>query len=214
MEFKEVFDHDSTYFVEAMYIYKNSFPVRERASIEELKQRFEKKEEILHVGILNGHIIVFGLIRVFKNPEFLLFDYFAVKESQRNKGHGAFFLKYLFKVLNLEKQEKFMLFELEHPNFGTDRQLRRQRVNFYKRFGVKELKNVNYFLPSFETTSEKFKPLEMILMIYPITERQKLTRTLLRKMIFSIYVQLYNQSEKSKFVLDVVNNIPDKIEIG
>ncbi|MHA1491149.1 MAG: hypothetical protein ACTSRI_16060 [Promethearchaeota archaeon] len=213
MEFKEVLDHNNNYFEEAICIYKNSFPVRERASIEELKQRFEKKEEVLHVGLFNGHVNVFGLIRVFKNQRFLLFDYFAVKESQRNKGHGTFFLKYLFKVLNLEKQEKYMLFELEHPNFGTDRQMRRQRVNFYKRFGVKELKNVNYFLPSFETNSENFKPLEMILMIYPITKRQKLTRTLLKKMIFSIYMQLYNQSEKSKFVLNVVNNIPEKIEI-
>ncbi len=213
MEFIKVFDYTSIYFAAAMGIYENSFPIRERASIEELKQRLEKKDEILHVGVIDDLVIAFGLIRVFKDPEFLLFDYFAVKKNERKKGYGALFLKNLFEELNLEEQKKFMIFELEHPDFGTDRQIRRRRISYFKRFGVKVIKNVNYFLPSFEIENEHIEPLEMILMVYPIAEQQKLSSSLLRKMIFALFVQLYHQSESSKFVQEIINNIPKKIEI-
>jgi len=117
-------------------------------------------------------------------------------------------LELMVSSLELKKQEKYLLLEVENPILGENKNVKQRRVNFYQRLGAKTMKNIRYLLPKL---SDEEAP-EMILMIYPSYKENFIEGDLVKTLIISIYEQFYQQYAHPNLNF-LLKNIPDKINL-
>ena len=103
-----------------------------------------------------------------------------------------------------------MLLEVPMENvFDSDEQLiRKKRIQFYSRLGVKVLKGVDYLLPLQRDRGIE----EMYLMIKPSKNVTSMTKESLADFIHSVYVNVYDYKE-TDLLTKTVTNLPEIVEI-
>lgn len=194
-------------FEDAIKIYIDSFPANERHSVDVIKERLIRKKYTMYIGRLENEIVFIALLWPLQNTDFILFDYMAVKESHRSRGIGSAFMKYIAK--QLEEQNKYLILEVENPNYGDNKEERRRRINFYKRQRVKEMKNVRYILPPLSGPN----PTEMILMVLPDYYAGKIPGKLVKETIEQIYKELYNRNKDDYLLNLFICDVPSIVEL-
>jgi GNAT superfamily N-acetyltransferase len=205
MDFREINKTDSSEFGEAMAIYVEAFPANERHPVSIISDRVRQGLNRLYVGSINNEIAFLALLWPLKKSDFILLDYIATKDKHRGKGIASAFLGKL--RTELMSANKHLILEVENPNFGDNIQEKKKRVTFYKNHGAKELEGVRYLLPPLDGST----PTEMILMLFPEYEGEKLSSTVVRTIITQIYLELYGRQEDDTllgtFVHDIANDI-------
>jgi len=210
VEFVEIKDVNHSDFKEAMRIYTESFPPNERHPVDTIKQRLKDDRYRLYIGKLGHKVVFMSLLYPLKNTNFILFDYMATDRHYQNRGVGAEFVKTLIKSLGKNKPNKYLILEVENPNYGDNKEQRRRRLNFYKKLGAKEMKGVRYILPAL---SGKDSPTEMIIMILPNYNNGKIDGGSVKKLIYQIYKELYNRDKNDGLLNLFINDIEDTIEL-
>lgn len=207
ISFKEIHNTAINQFDDAMKIYLDSIPAHERQDITLIRERINNKIERMFIGFDSEEIVLVVLVFPIKNTDFILFDYMAVKENHRNKGIGSQFLEKIFEFKGLS--DKIFIGEVEDPKYGKNRELRKRRVNFYRRNGAKILKNVNYLLPPLSGND----PTKMILMIFSKVKIDCLSGKLVKELIIQIYREVYSRDSKDNLLNSFINSIPSIIEL-
>jgi GNAT superfamily N-acetyltransferase len=209
LEFSQIKDVNDRDFKEAMRIYTESFPPNERQPINIIGKRLNQNLYKIFVGLLGKRAVFMALLYPLKNTDFILFDYMATDKNFRNKGIGSKFLKYLLGVLKKYTPDKYLILEVEDPKYGNNKEQRKRRVNFYKRLGAKEMKNVSYILPPLSGNI----PTEMILMVFPEYKEQKVDGDMVKKLITKIYKELYNRDEDDSLLNSFIHEMNNSIEL-
>ena len=209
LKFHEIKDVRHNDFKEAMDIYINSFPPNERHSVGVIEKRARGKLYKIFVGRLEKKVVFMALLYPLKNTRYILLDYMATLKDFRNKGIGAKFMKNLYKELENNTSYDFIIFEVENPRYGDNKEYRKKRVEFYKRAGAKELKNVRYVLPPLSGDV----PTEMMLMVLPKTNKKTIDGNIVKKVIIQIYRELYNRDKTDVFLKSFIHKITSDIEI-
>jgi len=119
----------------------------------------------------------------------------------------SIFLKNIFSIID-DIQFEYLLGEVESPYLELDKSKTR-RVNFFKRLGMKELKDVRYILPPFQGTS----PTEMILMVFSKMGENRLIGDEVRNIIIRIFSEIYNRDEDDEILALNLKGIPDLIRL-
>lgn len=207
MEIREIYDANTADFSEAIKIYVDNFEPNVRHPVELIYKRFFEDRYRLFVGKQEKDIIVFALVYRSNDPDFLLLDYYAVRTDYRDKGIGTEFLKELFKVLRLNEKGIVLIFEVEDPNFGDNREERIRRVRFYKSLGVRQIKDMRYIFPPLSGN----KRVDMILMMYPCPSRETISREILINLVKELYIEKYNRDSSDPLLLETLSTIPQKI---
>jgi hypothetical protein len=141
-----------------------------------------------------------------QSHNFILLAYLATVPHLRNIKIGSQFLKYL---IDLEKREsKSLILEVEHPDFGDNRELKQRRVQFYQRLGAKILKDIIYILPALDGT----KTTEMMLMLISDTNSEKLEKTVVKQLIRELYIEVYHRHSADP-IFNWVEDIQDDIAL-
>ncbi|MCX6776842.1 MAG: GNAT family N-acetyltransferase [Candidatus Micrarchaeota archaeon] len=210
VEFVEIKDVNHSDFKEAMRIYSESFPPNERHPVDTIKQRLKDERSQLYVGKLGHKAVFMSLLYPLKNTNFILFDYMATDRHYQNQGVGAEFVKTLIKSLGKNKPNKYLILEVENPNYGDNKEQRRRRLNFYKKLGAKEMKGVRYILPAL---SGEDSPTEMIILILPNYNNGKIDGGSVKKLIYQIYKELYNRDKNDGLLNLFINDIKDTVEL-
>jgi len=210
VEFVEIKDVNHSDFKEAMRIYTESFPPNERHPVDTIKQRLKDERYQLYVGKLGHKVVFMSLLYPLKNTNFILFDYMATDRYYRNRGIGTEFVKTLTKLLRGNKANKYLILEVENPNYGDNKEQRRRRLNFYKKFGTKEMKDVRYILPAL---SGEDSPTEMIILILPNYNNGKIGGSSVKKLIYQIYKELYDRDKNDELLNLFINDVKDTIEL-
>ncbi|HEY9810661.1 MAG TPA: GNAT family N-acetyltransferase [Halomicronema sp.] len=193
----------SKQFTEALKIYTQSFPPNELISPEILTTELQNKPDRIWIAEIDNQIIGMALIYPFKTCNLTLLGYLATDPNFRSQGIGT-------QLLNtLTSHYSHLLLEVEHPNYGTNQQQRQRRLNYYRRCGAKQLKNVQYILPALAGNT----PTEMLLLILPPPAEKTLTGTLTKSLIKELYIDLYNQPENHPLLNQLLHqNLPETIE--
>lgn len=198
--FERLTNLKSPLFDQVIDIYNYSFPDSERRPINYLIDYLNK--DISHLYIVRSETIVLGLA-LFNNipdSDFVLFDYLAVNKDFRSSGIGTFIINELVKMNS--NNNKYLLLEVEHPNFGSNTQERINRLEFYKNFNPDILKDYYYALPDFTGDGE----VEMILLIMPEYNSRKIDKNELDKSIKHIYLDFYKRKLDDKTLNKILNN--------
>jgi GNAT superfamily N-acetyltransferase len=208
IEFKQLHDTQGELFEQALVLYTESFPPNERHPLSVIKERIESGSSKLYVGILSGKVACMALIWHFKTVNFILLDYIAVGANYRSLKIGSVFLAFLIKEGIADG--KTMVFEVEHPDFGENREDRLRRISFYLKNGAYIIDDFVYLLPPLDGSH----PTEMLLMLYPAQPVDSLTPQSLRALVVSLYKELYGRSENDPLLLSFINNIPTSINLS
>ena len=205
VKFSEIKDINHKDFEEAIKMYEESFPSNERQSIDTIKKRIKENLYQMFIGRLKNEVVFMALLYQLKNTDFVLLDYMATEENFRNKGIGTRFIKNILGKIT----PKYLILEVENPNYGNNREQRERRVNFYKKLGAKEMKDVRYILPPLSGNI----PTEMILMVLPEYGGGKMDSSLVKKLIVQMYEELYDRNENDDLLNSFVNDIKNPVEL-
>ena len=207
VKFCEVKDVLSDEFKEAMRIYINTFPENIRRPVAFIEMEIKGDKTRLIIGRIDDKIVSMALLCPLKGTSFVLGDYLAIREEYQSQGIGEHFLKNIFSIID-DIQFEYLLGEVESPYIEQDKSKMR-RVNFFKRLGMKELKDVRYILPPLQGTS----PTEMILMVFSKMEENRLIGDEVRNIIIRIFSEIYNRDEDDEILALNLKGIPDLIRL-
>lgn len=203
--FHHISDISDPRFMDTMTIYNDSFPSNERQPLPVVKRRIEEEKSVLYAGLLNGEVICMALLWNFKNMEFVLLDYFAVKKEYRNRKTGTAFFRFLSETVN--DLNKYMIMEVEDYLSGGNTEERKRRINFYIRNGAYILNDTPYILPSLDNTL----PTEMLLMISPEYKSNRMEQKYVSNLIAGLYTELYGKTGNDPLLLSILEKLPAEI---
>ncbi|MBN1251357.1 MAG: GNAT family N-acetyltransferase [Bacteroidales bacterium] len=205
--FKQIVDTNNIIYDRAISIYNNSFPENEKQLVSVIKNRIDEAKSHLFVGILKTKVVCMALLWEFNNSEFILLEYLAVKENQRNKNYGSKILNFIIDKVKINN--KYLIIEVENYLFGNNIEQRKKRINFYIKNGAYILNNVPYLIPSLNNTLAT----ETLLMLAPKYHKLYLKKHEVDELIRRLYVELYQKSENDKMLNSILEKITDKINL-
>jgi GNAT superfamily N-acetyltransferase len=204
IRYDSVKDTDSVLFARAIAIYLESFPANERHPEWRIRERVEKGFSKLIIGVADDEVICMALLWDFKESEFVLLDYLAVKNAWRGEQVGSAFFRHLQQLVKSEN--RYLLLEVEDHRFGGNREQKVKRIKFYLRNGAFQLRNVTYLLPALDGTC----PTEMVLMMTPAFHMPYLTREELKSIIQRLYFELYMKTYDDSDLQQLIMGLPEK----
>jgi len=206
IKIKKLSTSDSQFFEQVKTIYLNSFPASERQEPSVFTDRFLSGESIFFV-ILSKENQVLAMCSLFDlhTHDFVLLDYLAVEESNRDKGLGAI----LFQAIKewAFKNFKKIIIEVENPLYGEDRLDKERRISFYERQGAQLLTGVRYLLPPLDGKTIE----EMNLMIVAKIKDEKFSNKIVFELIEQIYQRVYRRSKNDALLTEIKKGLTSEI---
>jgi GNAT superfamily N-acetyltransferase len=212
MIIKEIKDYNSFEFKQSINIYENSFPFNETRPFEDIVNMLRNdKNYHLIVSLNNNSVIGISLMYIFRSLNIGLLDYMAISPSYRGQGLGKEIFNFTFeKLCSIITNGIGLLIEIQKENNLLDHQemtIRKNRIGFYNKLGVKLLDKVNYLLPPIYPSN---KEEEMYLMIKPIKKIYYLSKEQVIQYIDIIYSTIYKYYDND--LLDKISSdIAEKI---
>jgi len=207
VEFHEIKDVSSDDFKEAMRIYLTSFPENERRPVASIETDIDRGKARLIVGRMDDRVVSMALFHPIKGTRYLFGDYMAISEEYRSMGIGEQLFKNVFCIFN-DAEFDHIFGEFENPYFDEN-ELKMRRINFFKRMGMKQLKDVRYLLPPLQGSL----PTEMILMVLSKTDRHCIDREELKSMIIQIFRDIYKRDEDDEILDLILAGLPEIITL-
>jgi len=165
----------------------------------------------LYAALEEGSIIGISLLYIFENLRMALLDYMAVTLNFQGRGIGRKLFEFTINEFNrLIPDNIGMVLEVLKENISDPDELliRKRRIQFYSRLGVKVLKGVNYLLPiQIDGNVE-----EMYLMIKLSKNMTRISKKNISDFIDSVYTDIYDY-RKPDLLRKTISNLPDFIEI-
>lgn len=204
LEFKTLASVSSGEFQEVLKIYTEAFPAKERIPTEILIQKLQNNSVQMWMAIFHGSVIAMALVYPFKSCDLTLLAYFATDKNFRGQGTGTQMINFLLSRYSI------LVLEVEDPEFGDNLEQRQRRINYYRRLGAKEFKNVRYVLPALCGDI----PTEMRLMMLSALPQVIMAGNMVKLMIEDLYLNLYNQPKNNLLLQELINQfIPKKVEL-
>ena len=137
-------------------------------------------------------------------------DYLAITPSFRGHGIGKELFNFTFeKVVSIISNGIGLLIEIQQENIfdQKEKNIRKNRIQFYSTLGVKLLDKVNYLLPAIHSGT---KEEEMYLMIKPIKKIDYLSKEQISIYIRKIYHIVYQYFDND-LIDRTLSKMPEKI---
>jgi GNAT superfamily N-acetyltransferase len=216
MSIVKLTDFNSAEFDCSLEIYKSSFPPNETRPTQKIVDLLKRdKNYQLFICLKDNSVAGISLMYVFRSLGFGLLDYMAVKPDYQGQGLGReIFVGTFERFASDIPNGTGLVMEIQRediPNLEErEMNVRKNRIRFYMKMGVKILEDVNYFLPPIQ---HGIKPEAMYLMIKPLTERQYLLKESIFEYIRAIYSTIY-QYHANDLLNNISQQLPSKIVLS
>jgi GNAT superfamily N-acetyltransferase len=180
-------------------IYQEAIPARERKPAAEL--RAMAVSPCQHLLLARDGDAAVGFLVMFLGKRARLLEYMAVEPRRRGLGLGAA----LFRRAQAAAGPRPLLVEVEaerDPAPGAD--LRRRRIDFYRRLGCRRIAGLDYILP----LPGDGAPPAMDLLVTGI-DANLLTRPLLATWLAEIYAGVYRLGPEDPRLEAMISALPD-----
>ena len=194
-------------FTAVIDIYQEAFPASERIPVPLIETRVNNTDYQLFVGYQESQVVFMAILCNIADTQFVLLAYIATQKSFRNQGIGSEFLNYI--LPKLKQEEKYLLLEVENPQYGENPELRNRRLNFYLRMGAQQLKDVRFAIPPLEESL----PVEMLLMIAPHFPDKVLSGKIVKKIITWLFIEGYRGSPHSNLLAELIKSVDSIVEL-
>lgn len=202
--FSRVLEVDSSDCAQALAIYEQAFPPHERQPREVLQNRIVTGQNQLFVG-MEADVVFIALLYPLPGTAFTLLDYLATAPDARGQGWASAFLAETF--ADFRARERYLLLEVEDPDFGSNREERARRCAFYRKNGALEFSGVRYLLPPLQGN----EPTEMRIMISPNYPAEMMDGALFRDIVVQLYHELYGRTADDPLLQSFLSQSPESV---
>ena len=209
VDFVELTEVDSPEYSQAIEIYEEAFPLAERQPVSIIRHRISSGLYKAYIGRLEEtkEVVVLAFLWPFKDSNFILLDYLAVKKSIRGQNVGSAYLISMIQVL--KPQQKYLLIEVDNPKFAPNEDEATRRIAFYQRNGARLMKDLRYLLPP----AQGNEPTEMMLMIFPQYKTPQIEAYLVRNLIIQLYREAWERGVDDPYLNEFIDDVTDPIEL-
>ena len=193
-------------------LYLESFPPVETRPISKLNELL-KIQSNYHLFIVkeNDSIIGFALVYILSNHNVSLLDYLAIDPAYQRKGIGSKLLQYCIDATKSYSSSLLgMILELERDDLedSAENQRRKDRINFYARYGAKKFENTSYFIPPQSGNI----PVKLYLMIIPYQEFDSLPKQKVISFAQEMHSEIYHY-KKNDLNEKMAEDLPDPVKL-
>lgn len=207
LKFNEIKVINDDTFKSFINIYKDSFPENQKLPLDIVSQRTQENTHQIFGGFLDNQVVLIAILHLLKGTDFILLIYLATDSNFRGQGIATEFMNY---ILNWAiNNHKYLLIEVENPDFGNDKDKKIRRIKFYTKLGALELKNVNYILPPLSGNIYT----EMKLLLMPKYYQNFLDGDLVKKLIQQMYQEVYSRQENDPLLDLFIHDIDNSVEL-
>ncbi|MBG0747455.1 GNAT family N-acetyltransferase [Planktothrix agardhii] len=206
IEFKPIQHLDHPDFESAIALYEQTFPSPGQIPIPWIQEGVLTQKTQLWLGYFQQELALISILYPLPDSNFILLAYLATVPHLRNIKIGSQFLNYLIDLV--KKESKTLVLEVEHPDFGDNRELKQRRIAFYKRLGAKELQDIIYIFPALDGT----KTTEMILMIIDNSNSENIQKKVIQKLVRELYIEVYHLHPDQP-IFNWIEDIQDNIAL-
>ncbi len=138
-----------------------------------------------------------------------LLDYMVINDSFQRKGIGSKLLQYCINSMQSKDFLGLLLeIQLEYVNDLDEQKIRKDRIQFYKKFGAKIFENVEYYIPPQSgNIAEKLH-----LMIIPFNELDNFSKKSVENIVRKMHLEIYD-SKRMDLIEKTVQSLSDTIKL-
>lgn len=187
-------------------IYSEALPPSEQKPRTVLEEALYNKNYYFYVLNKNDKTVGFAIVYAPDYSDYYLLEYMAVDHTCRSEGLGG----KIFDSLVAEFKNRHMVIEVESPHQPSpDYEQRLKRLAFYSRQGSKTIDKLKYILP----LESHFTPPEMLLLLHSSTYVSSIPKTKLSEWVKDIYVAVYGCSPIDARLGEMLNKLPETIDL-
>jgi hypothetical protein len=197
-------------FAALLHIYHEAIPVSERKDDSVLAQMLAQDDYEFRVGIADGTLLGFTIVKTFHRCAASLLEYMAVDRARRGGGIGGS----LFREACSAKttRSRVVLIEVEDEEEVTslpEELQRRRRKAFYRANGCREVEGLSYLMP----TVSAEQPPRMNLLAYRSDLPATIDKGELRRWLESIYIEVYRQPADDPRIGRMLIALPPQVDL-
>jgi GNAT superfamily N-acetyltransferase len=221
-------DPDDPLTGQALDLYQNSFPVEEIDPIDGIqlgmRRQLEGRPEVNRAwrflaAVNCGRVVGMSMYTYYRDTRLAFLFYLATQPDLRGQGLGAWLFRQTrdrlagdaFDLKGLPPLG--MCWEVERPEIGQspdEVELRKRRINFYRRIGAILLDEIEFIAPPIDDGQP---PVPYYLMYLPVdTQAGPVDKHLLKSVIDSILLYGYDEGPDSEYYLNAIASLNAYVE--
>lgn len=186
-----------------MRLYEAAIPPRERKDFDTI--RAMAGSPVHRVGVAMSGAELAGFYALYAGEKLALLEYLATREQVRGRGIGAA----LYSAARSEAGPRPMLIEVETDRIDCpDRDLRRRRIEFYRRLGSRRIVGLEFILP---LPGIGTPPLLELLV--DCAWKQEIAGSLATGWLREIYTSVYGCARNDPRLLNMLGTLPERIRL-
>lgn len=197
-------DRADSRFGAVISLYEAAIPLRERKSADAIRAMAESPAHRVGVAMSGAELV--GFYALYVGESLALLEYLATAGRVRGAGIGGA----LYQAARSDAGSRPMLIEVESDGIeGPDRDLRRRRINFYRRHGSRRILGLDFILPL--PGPGKPPPLELLV---DGTSEHGIAGSLLTGWLREIYLGVYGCAGDDPRLLQMIGTVPDRAQLA
>ena len=193
-------------------LYLQSFPAVETRPISKLNELLKNQSNYhLFIAKEDDSVIGFALVYILSNHNVSLLDYLAIDSAYQGKGIGSKLLQYCIDATKSYSSNLLgMILEIERDDTDdpAENQRRKDRINFYARYGAKKFEDTSYFIPPQSGNI----PVKLYLMIIPYQEFDSLPKQKVVSFATQMHSEIYHY-KKNDLNEKMAEGLPDPVKL-
>jgi GNAT superfamily N-acetyltransferase len=187
-------------------MYCKAIPVREQKFKAGLSAMVARHDYLFLLAQEGPTVVGFSISFVPADEAFCLLEYMAIHERCRNRGLG----KQLFQETTRIVQKEFILLEVDSDREpSADNEIRKRRLNFYRRLGCRRIEGCSYILP----LPGEGPPPEMDLLVHAPDTTAPIPQAKLRKWLEVIYADVYRCAKDDPRITRMLDGVREPVEL-
>jgi hypothetical protein len=188
-------------------IYAESIHAREQKPKELIAKMVARRDYKIFLQKLDGDVTGFSIMFAPPGEDFCLLEYMAVDSSRRNTGLGGRLFLHTTQAMGTPGGAPLpMLLEVDSDREPSpDQQMRKRRLEFYKRLGCLRVAALPYILPLVGTGAVP----EMFLLVHAPAEARFIPKSQLRHWLAVIYEKVYSCPPNDPRIARMLEGVSD-----
>lgn len=206
INFYNITDRENQEYYEALEVYKAATPDELQLKAEIINQKMDSGNAVIILGKQNIVPAFMSLLWKLEGTSFMINEIISIIPSFKDVP----FSKIYFDVLKHSDyyQKHHILFEIEDPDFGNKEE-RIEKMNHFFSHGFQWLKDVKTIVP--HPTGDSHE--NAVLMLLTQNRFIEFKREEIEKLVKKLYQDLYQTEEDSYIVKEIIDHLPDNIEL-
>jgi GNAT superfamily N-acetyltransferase len=203
-----VTDHKSPEFEALVDLYLAAHPASELKPVDLLSEMAQRSDYLFLTVHLDHSVVGFSVVNINSQSDAAMLEYMAVAELWRGQGIG----QHLFQQITEMREVfgRYLIVEVDSDKRPSPLQRdNSRRKRFYKNLGCREIAGLDYVMPPVSTHA----PPAMDIMVYRHALPVTVAKVQLQAWLQALYVNIYSMQATDIRIDQMLENLPQNIDL-